>query len=66
MNNYYPYWQRSVGTGGNNIHLAQVPAITGDFRMAAVPGDVACTLLSAVTGPVTIAVCRPCSLPVAG
>jgi hypothetical protein len=60
VTNFFPYggnaWQWSAGTGGNGVHLAQVPAITGDFRMAAVAGDVAFTLLDAATVPVTIAV----------
>ena len=67
VTNFYPYggstWQWSAGTGGNNIHLAQIPAVTGDFRMAAVAGDVAFTLLDAATVPVTIAVN---ALPAAG
>ncbi|MEQ1749990.1 MAG: hypothetical protein ABL974_11235, partial [Prosthecobacter sp.] len=67
VNNYSPYtgayWAWSVGTGGNNIHLTQVPAVTGDFRIASVAGDAAFTLRHAATVPVTIAVQ---ALPAAG
>jgi hypothetical protein len=67
VNNYSPYtgayWAWSAGTGGNNIHLAQVPAVTGDFRIASVAGDTAFTLLNAATVPVAIAVQ---ALPAAG
>ena len=60
VTNFFPYggnaWQWSAGTGGNGVHLAQVPAITGDFRFAAVNGDAAFTLLDAATVPVTITV----------
>jgi len=67
VNNFYPYggttWAWSAGTGGNGVHLAQIPAITGDFRIAAVAGDVAFTLLNAATVPVAIAVQ---ALPAAG
>lgn len=67
VNNYSPYtgayWAWSAGTDGNNIHLAQVPAVTGDFRIASAAGDTAFTLLNAATVPVAIAVQ---ALPAAG
>ena len=58
VNNYYPYWQWSVGTGGNGTHLAQVPAVTGDYRYISTSGDVSFTLLNQATVPVTIALAK--------
>ncbi|MFA6047172.1 MAG: hypothetical protein WC718_19475, partial [Phycisphaerales bacterium] len=59
VNYYYLYsqdWQWSAGTGGDNWHIAQVPAVTGDFRIVGTAGDTAFTLLDAATVPVTFAV----------
>ncbi len=61
--NEWPTWTWSAATGGNGLHLAQVPAITGDYRYISTPGDVAFTLLNAATIPVTITVN---ALPAAG
>lgn len=58
VNNYYPYWQWSAGTGGNGTHFAQVPAVTGDYRYTSAPGDVAFTLLNQATVPVTISLAK--------
>ena len=59
----YPNWLWSAGTGGNGSHTAQVPAVTGNYRFVNAAGDVAFSLLSQATVPVTIAVNR---LPAAG
>jgi hypothetical protein len=56
VQNEWPTWQWSTGTGGNGSHFAQVPAITGDYRYINTAGDVAFTLLNAATVPVTISV----------
>ncbi|MBL9146057.1 MAG: hypothetical protein JNM99_20415 [Verrucomicrobiaceae bacterium] len=58
VDNYYPYWQWSAGTGGNGSHLAQVPAVTGDYRYVGAGGDVAFTLLNQATVPVTITLAK--------
>ncbi len=58
-----PDWQWSAGSGGNGTHVAQVPAVTGDFTYANRAGDAAFTLLNAATVPVTITVDR---MPAAG
>lgn len=58
VDNYYPYWQWSAGTGGNGSHYAQVPAITGDYRYIVTAGDVAFTLLDQATVPVTITLAK--------
>lgn len=56
--NEIPNWQWSTGTGGNNSHYAQVPAVTGNYRFILTGGDVAFSLLNAATVPVTITVAK--------
>ena len=58
VDNYYPYWQWSAGAGGNGSHIAQVPAVTGDYRFISAGGDVAFTLLNQATVPVTITLAK--------
>ena len=58
VGNYYPYWQWSAGTGGNGSHIAQVPAVTGDYRYISASGDTAFTLLNQATVPVTITLAK--------
>lgn len=54
----WPEWQWSAGSGGNGSHLAQVPAVTGDYRFINAPGDMAFTLLDQATVPVTITLAK--------
>ncbi len=56
VDSYFPYWKWSASTIGNGLHIAQVPAVTGDYRFINGAGDVAFTLLNQATVPVTIAV----------
>lgn len=56
--NEIPNWQWSAGTGGNNSHYAQVPAVTGNYRFILTGGDVAFSLLNAATVPVNITVAK--------
>jgi hypothetical protein len=58
VDNYFPYWQWSAGTGGNGSHIAQVPAVTGDYRYTNGGGDAAFTLLNQATVPVTITLAK--------
>jgi len=57
-NDLPPNWQWSAGTGGNSTHVAQVPAVTGDYNYVNRAGDTAFTMLNAATEPVTITVDR--------
>jgi hypothetical protein len=52
--NEWPTWAWSGATGGNGLHLAQVPAVTGNYRYISTSGDVAFTLLNAATVPIMI------------
>jgi hypothetical protein len=63
VQNEIPNWHWSASSGGNGTHFAQIPAITGDYRFVNTPGDVAFTLLTQATVPVTITLYR---LPAAG
>ncbi|MEY4917584.1 MAG: hypothetical protein RL616_1497, partial [Verrucomicrobiota bacterium] len=56
--NEMPNWLWSTGTGGNGLHFAQVPAVTGNYRYVNTAGDVAFTLLNAATVPIAIAVAK--------
>lgn len=54
----WPEWHWGSGSGGNGIHTAQVPAITGNYRYINAAGDTAFTLLDQATVPVTVTLAK--------